>query len=890
MYHVAFHFIYTYTPWLCSDLPGNFEAAFALASFHLRIMLIGNNTNGESEAKKTRTLLLKAAKLDTTKPHPFALLGVWYETQNDTARAKGCYQKALAIDQSHPVAGRGLLRLMTRVEVQPFCENAAKQNSSVNGWAWREISQQKSREEGDDTTAVVCLQQALRCQDIRAPENDTLGVFYTDPYASQSEAKNATYCEASETWAELATCYRQLGKHSAALRAYESAYSISNGHLSPEALCSWAQVNVDLGLYEDAADKCSMVLSAENSKNVQYLAAYTEGEALLFLARNCINEGKFGTSLGHLEKGIERMSSLSVVEEKFTKDHYCKLKLLGDLYSSGSSLPSYVFAATSQDGRNSETSGNLSSEVINQLDFLRKGEKAYTLALELGKEEDGNEEDNAYLIAAAATDLGTNLLSQARVVSMALGEGSGGGTSTSSSDLVMQSSQLKDLITRSINAYMSAVDSSPHEAPAWCGLGCALIGVDPIMSQHAFGRALQIDPSLADSWSNIGLLYTNHDTEKCSEILDYLTQVDDTPLMWIGRGFLLEKTARAWADQVVDQDVASEACLTKAADAYRAALQITQHPAALLGLSLTCRRADPRLKESNNLVYSELADHASKLESRVSIDIHQVLTSGGNIGANYLSNLTQIEEGLNRLNSDDGAESAGLLINDSKCALDESTKRLHSNGGIGSQQGGSQLAQCEIDLSVSTLLQMKETEEFSYDMIKSASSQASIASSSECNNHTDKSCSSLDDTRNNVFMNPESGEAWLMFANKLAEQLSSKRSDSTGLSSAKVASKRAYDLLHQRVISASLLTRRQASNGKSIEFSDGSVVSSIPPASLVSQSMALVSWLNELEKSKKDEEENNTPSDNQIVASFQESLLLDPTNLMAASSLGIETS
>ena len=195
MYHVAFYFISIYTNafnCICSDLPGNFEAAFALASFHLRIMLLGNNTNDESEAKKTRTLLLKAAKLDTTKSHPFALLGVWYEAQNDRTRAKGCYQKALAIDPSHPVAGRGLLRLMTRVEV---CENAAKQNSSVNGWAWRAISQQKSREEGDDTTAVVCLQQALRCQDIRAPENDTLGVFYTDPNASQCETKNAKYCE-----------------------------------------------------------------------------------------------------------------------------------------------------------------------------------------------------------------------------------------------------------------------------------------------------------------------------------------------------------------------------------------------------------------------------------------------------------------------------------------------------------------------------------------------------------------------------------------------------------------------------------------------------------------------------------------------------------------------
>ena len=823
--------------------------------------MIGKKNSDESERKKTKTLLLKSAKLNTEKPGPFALLGIWYETQQDGIRAKGCYQKALALDLSHPIAGRGLQRLVSMDEALHVCESGAKQNSSVNGWAWRALAQHKSREEGDDTTAIICLQQALRCRDIQMSGNDTLGAFYANPTSPDT----ALYCEASETWAELAVCYRQLGKHTASLRAYEMAHSVSNGNLSPGILCSWAQVDLDLGLYEDAADLCSKVLSAENSTDIGHMAAYIEGEALLFLARDCMNEGKFGLSLHYLESAIKRISSLSIEEKsKSAKNHFCEVKLLGDLYSSGCSLPPYVFAAS--DDQSSEKA----NEVSNQLSFLQKGEKAYTLNL-VGSEENEDEEDNIYLIAAAATDLGTNLLSQARIVSMALGDGSGGGTNTSSSDLVRQSSQLKDLITRSINAYMRAIDSCPHEAGSWCGLGCALIAIDPVMSQHAFSRALQIDPSLSDSWSNVGLLYTNHDTEKCSEILDYLTQVDDTPLMWIGRGFLLEKTSRAWTDL---QDLSKEACLTKAADAYRAALQIMQHPAALLGLSLTCRRADNRLKESNELVYSELAENTSKLESRVSINIHQVLTGGDNVGASYVSGLTEIEEGLNRLKVCGGTnESATLLIQDAEQAFGANSRNVTSSIP---DQGKIQSAQCEMDLSVTmSVIREEEKEDFSINVIKSATIQALSVSTNKSvsvgpNTYND----SLNEARNNVHLNPESGEAWLIFANLLARETC----PSKNLPSAKAAAQRAYELLQDRVVNATLLIPRKqvSSQGKSVEYSDTSVVSSLPSASLFSQSIALLSKLKEAEDA--------SISDRTLV-SLQESLLLDPTNSFAAASL-----
>jgi len=871
------------------DLPGNYEAAFALAAFHLRIML-GNNGNDGNGAKKTRTLLLKAAKMgiDTVaKPDPFALLGVWYESQKDASRAKGCYQKALAIDPSHPVAGRGLGRLLTTSleeerQLQTFCENAAKQNSPLNGWAWRVMGQRNSRgEEGcDDAAVVVCFQQALRCRDIQVPGNDILGPFYSDP-ASVSAVSNKEQCsEVSETWAELAACYRRMGKYSAAMRAYEASYCVSDGNLSPGALCAWAQVDLDLGLYEEATEKCDKVLLClESSPEIHRMAAYIEGEALLFLARRYIQEGKFGSCLSHLEKGIARLLALPLNEKLSADSYYCEVKLLGDLYSSGNSLPSYVFATASpsQDKEHERKMGHLAVEVENQISFMMKGERAYTLALEFGKNEDENEDDNKCLIAAALTDLGSNLLSQARVVSTALGEGSGGGTNTALSDLTSQSCLIKDLITRSINAYLSAVDTSPLEAPAWCGLGCALIAADPLLSQHAFSRALQIDPSLADSWSHISLLYADFDTKKCSEILDYLTQVEDTPLMWIGRGFLLEKTSREWKDK----DLAREGCLTKAADAYRAALQIMQHPAALLGLSLTCRRADPGLQNSNNLVYSSLADHASKLESRMSMLIHQNLTGDGNIGASYVSGLTQLEEVLNGHVGFGGLD----LAKEANAAL--SRARTYSNNEKESERD---MAPCEIDLSIRLSLRLDRTAEFPYELMKNAKEKALSISPSQCPVETTdlrNPCNELDEARNSVLLNPESGEVWLIFAKMLAQELSVEAKDNTMLSSAIAAAKKAYGLFRERVVNATLLTpRRQASQVKSIEYSDKSVVSSLPPACLFSESMSLISMLEEIEALNN----GGKPSvSERSFISLQECLLLDPSNPFAAASIALKT-
>ena len=217
--------------------PLDYDAAFALGAFRLRLVFSQGNASSDHEKKIAQTQLLKAAKLNTNKADPFALLGVWYEKQADAKRAIGCYSKALLLDSTHPVAGRGMLRMKPYKEIEHLCTAATSDTSPVNGWAWKALAKSKAMVEGDDEKAAICLQQALRSRDISASSSESLSFFFTNAHGDGCVPSD----ECAETCAELAFCYRRLGKYSAFFRAYNSAdESFDRGMLPPSVLCAWA--------------------------------------------------------------------------------------------------------------------------------------------------------------------------------------------------------------------------------------------------------------------------------------------------------------------------------------------------------------------------------------------------------------------------------------------------------------------------------------------------------------------------------------------------------------------------------------------------------------------------------------------------------------------------
>ena len=234
-------------------------------------------------------------------------------------------------------------------------------------------------------------------------------------------------------------------------------------------------------------------------------------------------------------------------------------KLLGDLHTLASVLPPDVFL---DDVGVSETEGMQA-----KIAFVSQGQLAFEKACALGPTADT--EELRQLTSALTCDVGVNQLLQAQLLSQIGGE------------------ERNDALTKfaeSSNTFKRAIELNPLSPLAWCGLGCAESVTEPLRAQHHFSRALQLDKLLPDAWANLGFLYaTCNKPESSIAIMDALTQVADTPYMWICRALLLEKES---IDRAGDRVGLRE----QAADAYRAALEVEKLPASLLGLSMTCRQ------------------------------------------------------------------------------------------------------------------------------------------------------------------------------------------------------------------------------------------------------------------------------------------------------------
>lgn len=218
------------------DAPLNSSAAFSLGRFRLYVAVFGIDGSADS-AKAAQVQLLRAAKLDPTKAGPFALLGYWYEGVKDNQRALGCYSKALQIDASHPVAGRGVIRLAPRELLLKAFDRATASSFAIVGWAWYAIGLQQAFVDGDDDLAIVSLLRAVRCRDIDRPEGEVLGAFFSDPLLPELPQHK----ELSSALAVLAACYRRLGRFTAALRSYHSAINEARDDISSALLCACAQ-------------------------------------------------------------------------------------------------------------------------------------------------------------------------------------------------------------------------------------------------------------------------------------------------------------------------------------------------------------------------------------------------------------------------------------------------------------------------------------------------------------------------------------------------------------------------------------------------------------------------------------------------------------------------
>lgn len=628
-----------------------------------------------------------------------------------------------------------------------------------------------------------------------------------------------------------------------------------------------------MGLHNDASKRCFDAMSLSSNSQIQRLASYINGQALLAVARQNLGEGKYGACLAHIKKGARLVLAES----------YSELKLLGDLYSLCEALPSYVFLERNDDTESKDY--GISVEVHQKLALLAQGARSYSKALELAKRTDTEEEETSYLTSVAATDLGCNLLARARVVALALGDGSGDSTPASMADIKVQYAQLQSIINESINAFICAIDSSPDEAAAWCGIGCALVSIDPLKTQHAFSRALELDRGSAEAWSNMALMFSHYNSrDKGSEILDALSQAGDTPLMWICRGLLFESASDVWIGNVSSREVN----LAKAADAYRAALQICNHPSAILGLALTCRRNDLRALSAGDAIYSTNVEDAAMNECRLNMSIHQCIAGEGNHISSCVNSFLQLEKSINQISSRK-AKTVQDVLASVHVFLKQLKDRTVKIASVNKSECSSDVVQCELSCaSMPTLKSVKQSGNVPSDIIDKAIAKVSVVVKENLSASSEQMHQSLGDLKNVVYCNPDSGEKWLTLAKALTKEVCLDESRRTQkLASAKAAALRALSILHENVVHSSMISpaARVVADGVFLDRSEIRVASCVASAEIVSEALSMVAWLDDLEKIHANEKQCNI-----LVPSFymQDAYLLDPQNSIAAHQIEVK--
>lgn len=233
-------------------------------------------------------------------------------------------------------------------------------------------------------------------------------------------------------------------------------------------------VELELGLLEDAESKFRQASLFKDSN--EDLAVYGRSSSLLQMAQRSHQDGKEGLAYALLREGVSGCESSGNAA-------MCFQKLLGDLYSFGANLPPDVFGSGSNDSQNMET----------RIAFVSKGEEAYRRAMQrIG----GKEEENNVVRAGLLSDAGSNLLLRARLLSH------------SQNSVVLQSPSTDslDICKKAADDFRSAIEICGTFSPAWCGLGCSVLHSEPLLAQHAFSRAIELEAQSPDALANLSFL------------------------------------------------------------------------------------------------------------------------------------------------------------------------------------------------------------------------------------------------------------------------------------------------------------------------------------------------------------------------------------------------
>ena len=420
---------------LAADAPADACARLGIARWRAKV----EPRKGPGSAYEA--LLLGAARASAYQAAAFAHLGLSRSAAGDDARARKCHARALALcpadPTSGPVAFANALNANDIREATKICREALDVDSRC-AWAANRLAPMRARA-GDHEGAARALQVVLRV----SPRN-------------------------AGAWEALGASYTVLGRHSAALKAFERALELSEDSGDGARAYAAAQtghIQLTLGSSVDAAESYEKALS----DGVDRVAAlFGLARAHAHYAEGALRLGAPGRAADSLREARRAASrAVDALGESATATFW---KLLGDVH--------HLTARVNDPAHGKDVEATLAERAR----AATAAVDAYEKALALSPDAPARWRD---LVAALRLKTDVHVLL----------------------DDVTAAETCAEEASRRAVGY---VERAPGDARAWFALASTAVGEDAASrdarAMTALSRAVAIDPTFADAWCALGRL------------------------------------------------------------------------------------------------------------------------------------------------------------------------------------------------------------------------------------------------------------------------------------------------------------------------------------------------------------------------------------------------
>uniref|UniRef100_A0AAX7T5H4 Tetratricopeptide repeat domain 37 n=1 Tax=Astatotilapia calliptera TaxID=8154 RepID=A0AAX7T5H4_ASTCA len=434
------------------------------------------------DRSKAHTHLLKAAKLDPHLGCVFRYLGHYYrDIAKDYGRAQGCYKKAFQLDSEDVESGAASVDLSmgqgdmdaALAILQSVLEKATPGSAK---WAWMRRGLYYLKV-GENQQAIADLQAALRA----------------DP-------------EDWVCWECLGEAYLNRRSFTAALKAFGKAHQLQP--CSIYSVYQAAAIKQTLGKFKEAVAEYLLITAKQD-----YVPALKGlGECQLSLAKSLMQDCRDGGAIDLIQQILYFVISRAV---QLRPDLSCLWKLLGDACTAVSTV-SPNRAKVIVPALLAGLDANTESQMLNQAQTLKVGERCYAHALKLMPE-----------VASRWYDLGLNYYHQASL------------TQNDQNSPAMDIEKAQQCLKKAI-----MMDSSNHSY--WNALGVVSMNKDLenyALAQHCFIKSIQVEPNNVVAWTNLGSLYLKKENIELAHEAFKIAQSLE-PLYvncWIGQALIAER-------------------------------------------------------------------------------------------------------------------------------------------------------------------------------------------------------------------------------------------------------------------------------------------------------------------------------------------------------------